>query len=94
MTREPVVMPALPTPAMARPTMKAVEVGAAAQMIEPTSKTRATEMKVHLAEKKVYELAWLGQVTGRSPDKDGRTLNSDRPTGNFRTSVLESWWCS
>jgi hypothetical protein len=39
MTVDPAVMPAVPTPAMARPIMKAVEFGAAPQMAEPTSKT-------------------------------------------------------
>lgn len=38
---------------MARPTMKAVEVGAAAQMIEPISKIITVAMKASLEEKKV-----------------------------------------
>ena len=53
MTVAPVKVPALPMPAMARPTIKAEEVGAAAQMIEPISKITTIVMKVHLAEKKV-----------------------------------------
>lgn len=36
--REPATMPAPPTPAIALPTMRAVEDGAAAQMIDPISK--------------------------------------------------------
>jgi hypothetical protein len=53
MTVAPVKVPALPVPAIARPTIKAGEVGAAAQTIEPISKIKMTVMKVHLAEKKV-----------------------------------------
>lgn len=57
----PVKVPALPMPAMARPTMKAGEVGAAAQMIEPTSKIVMIAMKVHLAEKNVcYGMSYEG----------------------------------
>lgn len=54
MTIARVNVPALPVPARARPTMKAGEVGAAAQTIEPISKITMTMMKVHLAEKNVY----------------------------------------
>ena len=50
---KPVEVPALPRPAMARPTMKAVEVGAAAQMIEPISKITTVAMKASLEGKKV-----------------------------------------
>lgn len=39
MTVDPAVMPAQPTPAIARPMMKAVELGAAPHRAEPTSKT-------------------------------------------------------
>ncbi len=53
MTVAPVKVPALPMPEIARPIMKAGEVGAAAQMIEPISKITMAVMKVHLAEKKV-----------------------------------------
>lgn len=53
MTIAPVVAPALPRPAMARPMMKAVDVGAAAQMMEPTSNTIIAVMKVHLVVKYV-----------------------------------------
>ena len=52
-TIAPVKVPALPVPAIARPTMKDGEVGEAAQTMEPISKIRMTVMKVHLAEKKV-----------------------------------------
>lgn len=41
---------------MARPMMKAAEVGAAAEMTEPISKTTTVMMKTHLAEKKVYRV--------------------------------------
>lgn len=46
-------MPAVPAPAIARPTMKAAEVGAAAQTTEPISKITATVMNVHFEGKKV-----------------------------------------
>lgn len=49
----PILVPALPKPAIARPTIKAVDVGAAAQMIEPTSKITIVVMKVHFVVKKV-----------------------------------------
>ena len=39
MTVEPAVIPAHPTPAMARPTMNTVESGAAPHKAEPASKT-------------------------------------------------------
>jgi hypothetical protein len=50
---EPVVVPAPPIPDMARPTMNAFELGAAAQMIEPMRKMPVDAMKVHLAGKYV-----------------------------------------
>lgn len=53
MIMPPVEVPALAAPEMARPTMNAVDVGAAAQMMEPISKTTTVRMKVHLAGKKV-----------------------------------------
>lgn len=46
----PVKMPAEPTPAIARPIMNAVDVGAAPQITEPTSNTTMQEMKVHFVE--------------------------------------------
>jgi hypothetical protein len=46
----PVKMPAEPRPAMARPRMKAIEVGAAPQSAEPTSKTTRNMMKTHFVE--------------------------------------------
>ena len=49
----PAVVPAVPIPAMARPIIKAVDVGAAAQTIEPISKTTIVAMKVVLVAKKV-----------------------------------------
>ncbi len=47
MSRQPEKMPAEPRPAMARPTMKAVELGAAPQMAEPVSKI-IIERRKHL----------------------------------------------
>ena len=41
---EPEKMPADPKPATARPIMKTTDVGAAAQMMEPTSNTTMTAM--------------------------------------------------
>jgi len=41
MTVAPFCIPADPTPAMARPTINALEFGAAPQIAEPTSKTMA-----------------------------------------------------
>lgn len=41
---EPEKMPAEPKPAMARPIMKTIDAGAAAQMTEPTSNTTMTDM--------------------------------------------------
>lgn len=42
--------PAAPTPAMARPTMKAEELGAAPQRAEPTSKMNMEAKNTHLVE--------------------------------------------
>jgi hypothetical protein len=47
------MMPADPSPAMARPTMKATELGAAPQMAEPTSKRKMAARKLALTLKKV-----------------------------------------
>lgn len=44
-TVAPFWIPADPIPAIARPTMKAVEVGAAPQTAEPTSKTTTATRK-------------------------------------------------
>ena len=49
-------MPALPKPAMARPTIKAVELTAEPQTALPTSNQNMAMMKIHFAEKKVYSL--------------------------------------
>lgn len=43
----PDIMPELPTPEIARPTMKATEFGAAPQMAEPTSKSPMVTRNVH-----------------------------------------------
>ena len=46
--------PPAPRPAMALPTMKAIEFGAAPQMAEPTSNSTTAVRKVALTSKKVY----------------------------------------
>lgn len=67
------MFPALPTPAMARPMMKAVDVGAAAQMMEPTSNMKMSAMKAHLEGKKVCCCG--GQLASRRKrDKLTKTL--------------------
>jgi hypothetical protein len=43
--------PAIPIPAIARPTMKVVELGAVPHRRDPTSKTVKADKKVHLAGK-------------------------------------------
>ena len=53
LTSAPVNVPALPIPAMARPTMNASDDGAAAQRMEPASKITTIATKVHLAGKNV-----------------------------------------
>lgn len=50
MTTLPDMSPEAPMPAMARPTMKAVEDGAAPQITEPTSKRSMAPRKTHLGE--------------------------------------------
>jgi hypothetical protein len=52
-TRAPEKIPALPTPATARPRMKTVEVGAAPQRTDPTSKNPMAETYTHLMERNV-----------------------------------------
>lgn len=51
-TMEPEKRPAVPMPAMARPTMKATEVGATAHSKLPTSKMKMAVRKVHLTLKR------------------------------------------
>lgn len=67
---DPEVTPAAPNPAMARPTMRAVEVGATAQTRLPTSKM-ATEVKyTGFVEKNLYALPhtdWNTPVVTRKP---------------------------
>jgi hypothetical protein len=48
------------TPAMARPTMKAVEFGATAQSRLPTSKTKMAARYVHLTENVLYMAPYMG----------------------------------
>lgn len=50
MTEDPENIPAEPIPAMARPMMKAVELGAAPQIAEPTSKTTTAARKIIFVE--------------------------------------------
>lgn len=45
---EPVVIPAEPIPAIARPTIKATELGAAPQIADPTSKSKMQVRNVFL----------------------------------------------
>ena len=47
---DPAVIPAEPIPAIARPNMKAVELGAAPQTAEPTSKRKIADKKTSLGE--------------------------------------------
>ena len=49
----PDMIPEEPKPAMARPTMKEVELGAAPQMADPTSKRKTADRKTALILKKV-----------------------------------------
>jgi len=51
---------AAPTPATARPTINMVELRAAAQMIEPSSKMSKAIMYVHFMLKYVYTFPKLG----------------------------------
>ena len=46
----PEKMPADPRPAIARPIMKAIEVGAAAQRLDPASKITIERTKPHFVE--------------------------------------------
>ena len=48
MTMAPEKIPEEPEPAIARPTMKAVELGAAPQMIEPITKRAMEEIKIYV----------------------------------------------
>ena len=50
MTMAPFIMPAAPKPEMARPTIKAFDVGAAPQMTDPISKMTMMPKKTHLGE--------------------------------------------
>lgn len=52
--RAPIEIPVAPSPAMARPTMRQSEFGAAAHNMEPTSKMAMDVMKVHLILYLVY----------------------------------------
>lgn len=55
-TMAPENRPAVPTPAKARPTMKALELGARAHTRLPSSKMPTAERKVHLMSKILYIL--------------------------------------
>lgn len=56
MTRAPAKIPADPIPAIARPMMRAVDVGAAPQTSEPSSKIPMAIRYTHLMLKKVRNL--------------------------------------
>lgn len=56
MVYAPEPMPAAPTPAMARPTMRATLVGATPQMREPTSKMKMATRKLIFRGKYLYAL--------------------------------------
>jgi len=49
-------MPEAPEPAIALPMIKAIDVGAAPQMSEPSSKSPKAIKVIHFTEKKVYSL--------------------------------------
>lgn len=56
MLKAPCSIPALPSPAIARPTIRLMELGAAPQIAEPTSKIPMKVIKVHFTSYKVYNL--------------------------------------
>jgi hypothetical protein len=61
----PAIMPAAPTPANARPTMKAIEFGAAPQIEEATSKRITLARRTGFVGKKAYSLpkrSWKQQL--------------------------------
>jgi hypothetical protein len=61
----PAIMPAAPTPAIARPTMKAIELGAAPQIAEANSKRRTLARRTGFVGKKAYSLpkrSWKQQL--------------------------------
>ena len=67
-TMAPDMMPADPSPATARPMMKATEVGAAPQMAEPISNSAMAVRKTALMLKKVYSLpyiSWKAELVSR-----------------------------
>lgn len=68
MIKAPAKIPAPPTPAIARPMIKASELGAAPHIAEPTSKMKMAVKKTHFTGKKVYSLpniSWKAQVVSR-----------------------------
>lgn len=61
-------MQAEPSPAIARPTINAIEVGVAPQSAEPISKTRMLPRKTHFGAKRVYSLpktSWKAELVRR-----------------------------
>jgi hypothetical protein len=56
----PVKRPAEPRPAMARPRMKIIEVGATPQIVEPVSKITRKLIKVHFVEYSRYMRPQIG----------------------------------
>jgi hypothetical protein len=60
MTIDPENRPAVPIPAMARPTMKAVELGATAQIKLPISKMKTAPRYASLTLKSLYTVPYMG----------------------------------
>lgn len=60
MVGAPDLKPALPRPATARPIMKTTELGAVAQITEPTSKRRSADKYIHLMRKYLYIFPYVG----------------------------------
>jgi hypothetical protein len=56
MIMAPLKRPDAPKPAMARPTMRATELGAAPQIADPTSKMSSAPKKTHLIFRHEYSL--------------------------------------
>lgn len=68
MMRAPEKIPDPPTPAIARPTIKDIELGLAPQIADPTSNISTAATKVHLIDSNVYSLpkkSWKLHVVRR-----------------------------
>jgi hypothetical protein len=71
MIKAPEVIPAQPMPATALPTIRTREDGAAAQTMEPTSKTHRAKRKIHVALYSMYSfpnMSWKQQVVRRNDE--------------------------